>query len=56
MPGIVEFPIHAKPGQRVAPAPESTGDIAHILAGAETYAEVLEILTLAKRRARVIVS
>jgi len=54
-PGIVDFPIHAKPGQRIAPAPESTGDIAHVLAGAETYAEVLEILSLAKQRIRVIV-
>jgi biotin carboxylase len=54
-PGIVEFPIHIQPGQRIAPSPESTGDIAHIFAGADSYDEVLRILSQAKERARVIV-
>jgi biotin carboxylase len=54
-PGIVEFPIHIQPGQRIAPSPESTGDIAHIFAGADSYDEVLQVLNGAKQRARVIV-
>ena len=54
-PGIVEFPIHIQPGQRIAPSPESTGDIAHIFAGADDYEEVLQTLHRAKERARVVV-
>ncbi len=54
-PGILEFPIHIQPGQRIAPSPESLGDIAHIFAGTDDYDEVLQTLHRAKERARVVV-
>jgi biotin carboxylase len=54
-PRILDIPIYVEKGQRVAPAPESTGDIAHVLACTETYEDVLEALTLAKSKIRVMV-
>jgi biotin carboxylase len=36
--------VHVKEGSRVAPPPESTGDIAHILACGGSYDEVTEVL------------
>ena len=55
-PRVLDIPMFIEVGQRVAPAPESTGDIAHIIARAETYDNVLEALTLAKNRIRIVVA
>ena len=55
-PRVLEIPMYIEIGQRVAPAPESTGDIAHVFACAETYEDVLEVLTLAKSQLRVVVA
>ncbi len=54
-PRVIDVPIFASYGQRVAPAPESTGDIAHVLVCTDTYQETLEALISAKRLLRVAV-
>ena len=53
---ILEIPTFTEINQRVAPAPESTGDIAHVVACADTYDDVLEALTQAKHQIRVVVA
>jgi biotin carboxylase len=55
IPGISEISVYVAEGTRVAPAPESTGDVAHVRACADTYDDVLEALALAKRELRVVV-
>lgn len=54
-PRVVDVPMFVSYGHRVAPAPESSGDIAHVLVCAETYQDVLAVLTWAKSLVRVVV-
>jgi biotin carboxylase len=54
-PRVLDIPIYVSGGQRVAPAPESTGDIGHVVACAETYQEVQEVLNRAKSLLKVVV-
>ena len=53
---VADIPILVAPGQRVAPAPASTGDLGHVVACADSYEEVLEVLTEAKKRLKVVVN
>jgi len=54
-PRVQDIPVYARPGQRVAPAPESTGDIAHVIVSGDTYDEVLGVLNRARDTISVIV-